>query len=343
MGRTTRLSLLFLLLVAVVEVWVFTRETVNRRVKALRLHVFALQELLTFLLVWYIWSRVGYLFKPADWFSLNSVVRLVFVTILGFAQCCIILGVVFVGQEPAYVTSISNACLGIVIFMFTALVVTDALSLLVRKLLCRGVEWKKLMSANSEIQLRTSLALLISVALTFAGFVGISRFTVERLTIPVQGLAPSLNGMTILQLSDIHLGGFSGRRALQRIVDEVNVLEADVVVITGDLVDSSVQDLSAALLPLNSIRSKHGVFFVTGVCMHFNAALMLHSPSIGINILHIRSEFNNSHFTIVNYSKMSFKCESLKIVDCEFFLRSQSTNAYERNNNNYITHDKCNN
>ena len=50
MGKATLLSLLFLLLIAVVEVWIFTVETNNRRVKALRLHVFALQELVTSLI-----------------------------------------------------------------------------------------------------------------------------------------------------------------------------------------------------------------------------------------------------------------------------------------------------
>ena len=262
MERTTYLSLLFLLLVAAVEVWVFTTES-NRRVKALKIHFIALQELITFLIVWYIWKRVTYLFKSGNAFSLSSVVRAAFALLLGFAQAGLVVAFVFVGQEPAYVTSISSTCLGVVIFIFTCLVIVDVPSYVVRTVFFRG-SLEATTLVRTEIKWRTLLAFVGAVGLTFAGVIGMSRFTVERLTIPIQGLNPRLNGTTIVQLSDIHLGGVSGRSALQRIVGEVNQLEADIVVITGDLVDSGVESLRAAVEPVKNIKSKYGVFFATG-------------------------------------------------------------------------------
>ena len=82
--------------------------------------------------------------------------------------------------------------------------------------------------------------------------------------IPVKGLNPRLNGTTLVQMSDLHLGPYSGRSALQRVLSEVNALEADLVVITGDLVDGSVASLRGAVEPLKGIHSRHGVFFCTG-------------------------------------------------------------------------------
>jgi len=51
---------------------------------------------------------------------------------------------------------------------------------------------------------------------------------------------------------------------LQRIVDRVNRLDADLVAITGDLVDGSVAELGSDVLPLTALTSTHGSFFVTG-------------------------------------------------------------------------------
>ena len=108
------------------------------------------------------------------------------------------------------------------------------------------------------------MALVVAVGLSFAGLLGVAQFTVERLDIPVKGLNARLNGTTIVQLSDIHLGGYTGRSTLQRIVNRVNQLHPDIVVITGDLVDGAVVYMREIVKPLNGLKAKHGVYFSTG-------------------------------------------------------------------------------
>ena len=51
---------------------------------------------------------------------------------------------------------------------------------------------------------------------------------------------------------------------MQRVVDIVNTLEADAVVLTGDIVDGHFLQLKVVMEPLQELKSKHGVFFVTG-------------------------------------------------------------------------------
>jgi predicted MPP superfamily phosphohydrolase len=90
------------------------------------------------------------------------------------------------------------------------------------------------------------------------------RVVVKRVQVPLARLPVALHGSRIVQLSDVHIGPTIGRRFLDRVVDKVNALQPDVVVITGDLVDGSVERLGPAVSALGRLRARQGVFFVTG-------------------------------------------------------------------------------
>jgi len=77
-------------------------------------------------------------------------------------------------------------------------------------------------------------------------------------------LPKALDGFSIVQLSDLHVGMTIDRAFVQRVVDHTNRLSPDLVVLTGDLVDGPVLELAADIAPLGSIRAKHGVYAVTG-------------------------------------------------------------------------------
>jgi predicted MPP superfamily phosphohydrolase len=95
---------------------------------------------------------------------------------------------------------------------------------------------------------------------------------VVDVTIPIEGLARALEGFTIAQISDIHVGPTIKRPYVQAIVDRVNGLNADMVAITGDLVDGSVADLSGDTAPLARLTSRHGTYVVTGNHEYYSGA-----------------------------------------------------------------------
>ena len=110
------------------------------------------------------------------------------------------------------------------------------------------------------------MAVTVSLLLCIQGLTAASRGpTIVGVTVPLARLPPSLDGTRIVQLSDIHLGPMIGQAALDRVVNMVSVIKPDVIVITGDLVDSTVANLKQAILPLKNLRSKYGAFFVTGI------------------------------------------------------------------------------
>jgi predicted MPP superfamily phosphohydrolase len=105
------------------------------------------------------------------------------------------------------------------------------------------------------------LALLFSVV----GLVNARRSAkVVDVDIPLANLPAALHGFTIVQISDIHMGPTIKRDYLDAIVDSVNGLNADMIAVTGDLVDGSVRQLAAHTEPLSRLSSRHGTYFVTG-------------------------------------------------------------------------------
>jgi len=114
-----------------------------------------------------------------------------------------------------------------------------------------------------------ALALLV----TLAGLWNARRpARVKTVDVPLRDLPPALQGFRIAQISDLHVGPTIKRDYLKRIVDKVNALDADVVAVTGDLVDGSVADLAEHVAPLADLRSRHGSFFVTGNHEYYSGA-----------------------------------------------------------------------
>jgi uncharacterized protein len=113
------------------------------------------------------------------------------------------------------------------------------------------------------------LGLLVSLL----GFMNARRTAaVVRVDVPIKGLAAAWHGFTLAQISDIHVGPTIKQRYLQRIVEKVNALQADLVAITGDLVDGRVRELGPQVAPLADLQSRHGTFFVTGNHEYYSGA-----------------------------------------------------------------------
>ncbi|WP_132755655.1 metallophosphoesterase [Variovorax atrisoli] len=107
--------------------------------------------------------------------------------------------------------------------------------------------------------------LVVATATSVVGFLNARRTAgVKRVEVPIRGLPQALEGFTIAQLSDIHVGPTIRNSYIQRIVDAVNRLGADAIAITGDLVDGSVPELREHIAPLAGLRARHGTFVVTG-------------------------------------------------------------------------------
>ncbi len=95
---------------------------------------------------------------------------------------------------------------------------------------------------------------------------------VVEVDVPIANLAEALHGFTIAQISDLHVGSTIRSAYVRAIVERVNQMGADMIAVTGDLVDGSVPELSVHVAPLGRLRSRHGTFFVTGNHEYYSGA-----------------------------------------------------------------------
>ena len=93
--------------------------------------------------------------------------------------------------------------------------------------------------------------------------------------------------MKILHISDLHIGPTLDREWCAGIVERVNVLEPDLIVVTGDVVDGSVEELEHDVAPLQELTAPHGVLFCTGNHEYYSGpdAWCAHYEKLGMRVL----------------------------------------------------------
>ena len=114
--------------------------------------------------------------------------------------------------------------------------------------------------------------LLAAVALTLAYgmLVGARRIEVTRQEVPLAGLPRALDGLRVVQLSDLHVCAMLQDGTIRRVVALVNAENPDLVLITGDFVSyRSSGYLPAAAQELRALRSRFGVFGCLGNHEHW--------------------------------------------------------------------------
>lgn len=207
----------------------------------------------------YVWSRlVREPAWPAPWSRVLRVAFFVPTAALGVSIA------LQIARAPRALASpvmwVAYSWLGVLFLVFVALVLAEL-----------GRAAVRLREGEATPERRRFLSRAFAAAVG-AGGLGASavaavegqRLTVKRVDVALPKFPARLSGYTIVQLSDVHIGPTLGRAFIDTIVARTNALEPDLIAITGDLVDGSVEDLGAFVEGLRGLRAKDGVFFVTG-------------------------------------------------------------------------------
>ncbi len=107
---------------------------------------------------------------------------------------------------------------------------------------------------------------IVVIGIAVYGFtIGWKRVTVREVEINFPDLPVAFDGYKIVQLSDLHIGTYRySPETLHRIVRQVNELNPDAVFFTGDIVNSSPDELEMFIKPLSEIAAKDGIYSILG-------------------------------------------------------------------------------
>jgi predicted MPP superfamily phosphohydrolase/heme exporter protein D len=105
---------------------------------------------------------------------------------------------------------------------------------------------------------------LFTLSLTGIAMAQLNNFRVRRFVLPIPELPKELDGMTIAQVSDMHVGRFTNGKVLRKMVAMVNEMRADLVLLTGDLINDALADLDTGLELTRALEARFGLAIIEG-------------------------------------------------------------------------------
>lgn len=182
---------------------------------------------------------------------------------------------------PKWVMYVGSACTLYVFTVVSLVLIREATSLLLRIF---GVPLATL--GRSKI-IATAIFAGSILIVPYGMYLATEHVVVREVEVPIARLPAALDGLTIVQLTDIHASVIVDAKHVERVVEMTNALEPDLVVITGDMVDGTIADRLGDVRPLANIRARYGVFGVEGNHEHYVEydKWMQAFPSLGITML----------------------------------------------------------
>jgi predicted MPP superfamily phosphohydrolase len=106
-------------------------------------------------------------------------------------------------------------------------------------------------------------ALLTGAGVAYSG-TQLRDFRIRSIGVALPGLPPELDGLRIALVSDLHVGTFTSGQTVRRVVEATSRLDADLILLPGDLINNALADLSDALDAVANMQSHHGAYLCVG-------------------------------------------------------------------------------
>ena len=187
--------------------------------------------------------------------GLNIFLVLNFLGIVGY-----LFGRYFV-NIPSWLYVVFSVPIGVVFLLFCTALFYDFFHLFIMKIPI-SKERRGFFKRSLDI---TSLS--VAFALSVEAMREAREIVLEKVDIHIDKLKTPY---TLIQLSDVHIGGLIGQSFIQEVVDRCNELSPDLVVITGDLVDIDITKAAPMLDELKKLKTRLGVYYIVGNHEYFH-------------------------------------------------------------------------
>jgi len=166
--------------------------------------------------------------------------------------------------------------------------------------------------ARRRMFIETAAAGLCVAPAVVAGF-GIlrrNRFQLSEVRIPVADLPKDLDGLRIVQITDIHLSPFLSEQEFARAIDMANETRAHLALVTGDLISRRGDPLNACLGQLARLRAEAGVLGCLGnheIYTGTSDYVASHGARIGIDFLRSRARKLRFGDAVINFAGVDYQ------------------------------------
>ena len=145
-----------------------------------------------------------------------------------------------------------------------------------------------------------------------------TRRVVERVIVPISNLPPQLDGLTIVQLSDIHAGMFMRESQMADYACIANGLKPDIIALTGDFVATTSDQVEPLMRAISGLEAKHGVFACLGnhdIFTRSEDTISRRFSSAGFKLLRNKSEL------------IDIDGAKLNVIGVDYFFGTRSTSG----------------
>jgi predicted MPP superfamily phosphohydrolase len=157
-------------------------------------------------------------------------------------------------------------------------------------------------------------AILIFLIISFGTFYGRFNFTTDNIEIKIKGLHRDLDGLRIVQLSDMHLSSFYNHgKLLQDVMEKVNALKPDLILNTGDFVTFGWREFGANDTIISRAKSNFGNYAVMGNHDFGTYHPFFTEADRDDNVLLINKLIKSSGYTVLNDTNMTVNIREAKI------------------------------
>jgi uncharacterized protein len=163
---------------------------------------------------------------------------------------------------------------------------------------------------NTGLIIMAFFILIISVSTVYGRF----NFKTEEITIKIDGLKTDLDGLKIVQISDLHLSGFyHHKKQLQKVIDKVIQLKPDILINTGDFISFGWREFERDDTILSRAKSRYGNYAILG-----NHDIGTYDPDFTAadrenNILIMNNLISKSGYQVLNDESRIIKIGSARI------------------------------
>ena len=147
---------------------------------------------------------------------------------------------------------------------------------------------------NKIIKILLIILLLITLIMLYSRYIATSGLKTKEIVISNQNINKDFDGLKIVHFSDLHYKRIITKERINELINEINLINPDIIVFTGDLIDDdsniSKSDVTYLKDVLNKLNSKYGKYAVLGN----------HDYSIDIETM--REIYNESNFKLLENS-----------------------------------------